>query len=102
MTRIAQWHGTPLARTRSMVQFSPRVIQASSLLGGQIATRGTGEDALIWYIGCACNSGADPLAELRAGQRRMLNSISFAVVVTNWSYIQCSFVEFNGFTTKKR
>lgn len=40
---------------------------------------------------------ADPLADLGAVKRRTLNSLSFAIVVTKYSYAQCLFVVFNGF-----
>lgn len=46
--------------------------------------------------------GADPLANLRVGKRCMLDSLNFAVVVTNYSYVQRIFDVFNGFMTKKR
>lgn len=46
--------------------------------------------------------GADLSVELKAGKRRSLDSLSLVVVVTNSSYVECSFVTFNGFTAKKR
>lgn len=43
--------------------------------------------------------GADPFADLRAGKRCSLDSLSIAVAMFDRSYVQCSILVFNAFTT---
>lgn len=49
------------------------------------------------YIHIMSFDEADPAADLWADKCRALDSMSFGVVVTNSSYVRCSFVVFNGY-----
>lgn len=55
----------------------------------------------VWIVATMGVDGADPFKDLRARELCTLNSLSFSVVVSNCSYVKCSFV-FNGFTRKKK